>query len=172
MLAPIRALLEHPEYAIQPDWLYPTHVERHRALVEDAARLSLLGCTVDMDTVEEDFFAWLPVYLKAGGKPERLTVSSDAAITPPRNLFEQLRRCVFDLQLPVETVLPYATVNTAAVLHLDRKGKVAEGTDADLLLLTKDDLEIRHVIARGIWMVRDGSVQVKEKWQEKSKRGG
>ena len=172
MLDPIKALLDDIEYAIQPGWLYPTHVERSRALVEEAARLSRRGCTVDMDTVEEDFFAWLPVYLNAGGNEDRLTVSSDAAITPPRYLFEQLRRCVLDLHMSVERVLPYATVNTAAVLGLSRKGHLAEGNDADLLVLTKGGLEIRHVIARGVLMVEDGAVRVKERWMEKTKRTG
>jgi beta-aspartyl-dipeptidase (metallo-type) len=170
MLDPIKALLDDTGYAIQPAWLYPTHVERSRALVEEAARLSQRGCTVDMDTVEEDFFAWLPVYLNAGGREDRLTVSSDAAITPPGYLFEQLRRCVLDLHMPVEQVLPYATVNTAAVLGLSRKGRLAEGNDADLLVLTKDGLEVRHVIARGVLMVEDGTVRVMEKWMEKTKR--
>lgn len=172
MLHPIKALLDVGEYAIQPAWLYPTHVERNRALVEEAAQLSQRGCTVDMDTVEEDFFAWLPVYLNAGGAEDRLTVSSDAAITPPRTLIEQLRRCVFELHMPVEQVLPFATTNTATVLHLSRKGQLAEGNDADLLVLSKKDLQVRHVIAGGVWMVRDGALQAKEKWMEKSKRAG
>ncbi|RPH29072.1 hypothetical protein EHM92_09800, partial [bacterium] len=170
MLAPIKALLDEPAYAIQPEWLYPTHVERYRALVEEAARLSQRGCTVDMDTVEEDFFAWLPVYLNAGGSKERLTVSSDAAVTPPRNLFEQLRKCVLDVHMPIEQVLPFATVNSATVLHLSRKGRLAEGNDADLLVLEKEGLEIRHVIARGVHVLKNGSMQVKEKWREKSNR--
>lgn len=47
------------------------------------------------------------------------------------------------------------TSNPARVLCLKRKGRIAEGCDADLCLLT-EDFKIDMVIARGQTMVRDG----------------
>src|SRR5215210_5596444 len=63
-LAPLRALLD--EYDVEPAWLYPTHVERSRALMEEAIELTRRGVVVDVDTVEEDLAKWLGFYLERG----------------------------------------------------------------------------------------------------------
>jgi beta-aspartyl-dipeptidase (metallo-type) len=49
------------------------------------------------------------------------------------------------------------TSNVAAILKLSGKGRVAAGMDADLLLLDEED-RIRHLLANGRWLVRDGEV--------------
>ena len=56
-----------------------------------------------------------------------------------------------DAQLPVT-----ATVAQALELY-PRKGCVAEGSDADLILVD-DDLCIREVVAKGRLLMRDGQV--------------
>lgn len=70
----LRTLLD--DYEIQPGWLYPTHVERNEALMEEAIELTKRGVTVDVDTVEEDLPRWVRFYLDKGGDLSRLTVSS------------------------------------------------------------------------------------------------
>ena len=88
-LEPLRRLLE--EFEIQPEWVYPTHVERNEPLMAEAIELSKRGVTVDIDVVEEDLPKWLRYYVDSAGDPARLTVSSDASITSPATLFRQLR---------------------------------------------------------------------------------
>ena len=74
-LGKLRELLS--EHEVQPESLYPTHVERNEALVREAIDLTRRGVTVDMDVMEEDLAIWAPFYLKNGGDPSRLTISSE-----------------------------------------------------------------------------------------------
>jgi beta-aspartyl-dipeptidase (metallo-type) len=169
-LAPLRALLDSPDHAVDPAWLYPTHVERTEALMREAVDLARRGSWVDVDTVEEDLPRWLGFYLAHGGDPARLTASSDAAITSPMNLFRQVRSAVLEHGFPLDLVLTCVTVNPAAACRLGRKGTLAPGRDADVLVLDRDSLEIVHVYARGRAMVRDSALIAAEGWEAGSNR--
>jgi beta-aspartyl-dipeptidase (metallo-type) len=167
-LESLRRLLD--EYEVEPAWLYPTHVGRSEALMEEALELTKRGMTVDIDTVEEDLAKWLRFYLERGGDATRLTVSSDASISSPRNLYEQIRDCVINQRIAIETALPLVTSNTARVLKLDGKGSLAVGKDADVLVLDKETFQLRDVIAGGQLLMRTGEVIATEKFLEDSNR--
>jgi beta-aspartyl-dipeptidase (metallo-type) len=155
---------------IEPDWLYATHIERSESLMEEAIELAGRGVFVDIDTVEEDLPKWLRFYLDRGGNIDQLTVSSDASIASPRNLYEQVRACVREHAFPLEQVLKLVTSNTARVLKLENKGGLEAGKDADVLVLKKGSLEIVDVIANGRRMVKRGELAVSEKFLEDSNR--
>jgi beta-aspartyl-dipeptidase (metallo-type) len=167
-LEPLRRLLE--EYEVEPAWLYPTHVERSAALMEEAVELTRRGVTVDIDTVEEDLAKWLAFYLERGGDATRLTASSDASISSPHTLYSQVRDCIINGRFAVETVLRLVTSNTARVLKLDGKGSLAAGKDADVLVIRKGSIELREVIARGRRLMSDGEVVVTQRFMEDSNR--
>lgn len=166
-LAPLRTLLD--VFDVDPSWIYPTHVERNEALMAEAVDLTHRGCTIDVDVVEKDLPVWLRFFRDHGGDPTRLTVSSDAAITSPRNLFGQLRACVLEHGFSLEEVLRLVTTNTAGVLML-AKGRLKPGSDADLVVLTRAGLEIRDVVANGRRLVKDGSFAVVPRFLEQSDR--
>jgi beta-aspartyl-dipeptidase (metallo-type) len=167
-LAPVRALLD--DYDIEPDSLYPTHVERDEALMREAVDLSLRGVTVDVDTVERDLPQWVRFYLEHGGDPSRFTASSDASANSPGTLFEQLRQCVLTDGFALEVVLPFVTSNTARVLKLAGKGALRDGKDADIVVLLKDNLEIQDVIAGGRRMIKRGELNFTEAFLKSSNR--
>jgi beta-aspartyl-dipeptidase (metallo-type) len=54
-----------------------------------------------------------------------------------------------------------ATRNPARALGLKRKGALAPGLDADVVLLRKQDLSVDTVIARGRILMRAGLVEAK-----------
>lgn len=164
----LRTLLD--DYEIAPALIYPTHVERSEPLMREAIALAARGSYVDLDTVAEDLPHWLGFYLEHGGDPARLTVSSDASINSPRTLFAQIRRCVLERGFPLAQTLSHVTANTAAVLKLERKGRLEVGLDADLLVLRRDTLEIKDVIARGRTLVRDGRLAFSENFLSESNR--
>ena len=166
----LRELLDERIFQVDAGWLYPTHVSRTEALMLEAIELTRAGANVDIDVVQEDFARWLRFYLDHGGDPARLTASSDASITSPRTLFEQMCKAVVEHRFMLEQVLPHFTSNAARILKLANKGEVAVGRDADLLIMREGGLEITHVIARGRTMVRDGSVCVEERFVEESNR--
>jgi beta-aspartyl-dipeptidase (metallo-type) len=167
-LEPLRRLLD--EYEVEPAWLYPTHVERSEALMEEALELTGRGVTVDIDTVDEDLARWLGFYFERGGDAARLTVSSDASISSPRTLYEQIRDCVVNHRFALERVLPLVTSNTARVLKLGGKGSLAAGKDADVLVLHKRSLELKELIAGGRRLMKDGAVVVAERFLGDSNR--
>ncbi|HEX8772448.1 MAG TPA: amidohydrolase family protein [Pyrinomonadaceae bacterium] len=164
----LRTLID--DFEINPALIYPTHVERNEELMREAIELAARGSYVDIDTVERDLPKWLRFYLDNGGNPARLTVSSDASINSPRSLFEQIRACVLEHDFPLEQALALVTTNTAAVLKLVHKGHLEVGRHADALVLRRDSLEIRDVIARGRSLVRDGQLAFRENFLSESNR--
>jgi beta-aspartyl-dipeptidase (metallo-type) len=99
-------------------------------------------------------------YLELGGPPERFTFSSDAQ-TPGgacAKLYREFVACVRKHRLAIDRALPHFTRNAADALRLCHKGRIKPGADADLLVIDKDTLDVRHVVARGALLMRDGSV--------------
>jgi beta-aspartyl-dipeptidase (metallo-type) len=140
---------------------------------DDAIALTKRGAYVDMDTVEEDLGERLRYYLAQGGPPDHLTVSSDAH-TPKgssRKLYEQFVACVCDYGMPITSVLPLFTSNTARVLKLAGKGCLEEGNDADVLVLRQDTLAIKHLFARGRQLVKDGHLLALSKQEQQVQAG-
>jgi len=164
----VRRLLD--ERDIDPTWLYPTHVQRNEPLLREAIELTKRGVTVDLDTVDEDLAPMLKKMLEAGVDLENISASSDAAVPSPRTLFDQVRSVVREGVLPLERALRLVTTTPARVLRLSRKGRIAVGADADVVVLERDSLAIRDVVARGRQLVREGQLAVVPKYLERSNR--
>jgi beta-aspartyl-dipeptidase (metallo-type) len=160
----------------------PTHVNRKRALFDEALALAGRGCTVDVTAfpVAEGEDAWsaadaLVRYLDAGLPADRVTVSSDGVgclpvfdaegrvasmdVGSPSALADTLRALLRAGQ-PLERVLPAFTANPARLLQLHRKGHLRPGADADLVVLDARGAGA-DVMARGRWHVREGRAVVR-----------
>ncbi len=156
----------------------PTHCNRKLALFEEACVLTEEGCYIDVtafpvadgeDGLEAD--RALEQYLSQGHDANRITVSTDSGgclakfdeAGNPSGLdygravafAETLRRGAKTLGL--SRALPAFTRNPAELMRLHRKGRIEAGTDADLVLIDSD-FSVRSVMARGVWMVSDGTV--------------
>jgi len=155
----------------------PTHVNRSRALFEEALELADRGVTIDVtafpvaegEDAREAADA-IVRYWDAGLPRERITVSSDGGGCLP--LFDADGQVIrFDVGTPaalghtltrllaeghaLEQALPPFTANPAGLLRLATKGRIAPGMDADLLVLNSKG-GIDDVMARGRWHVRQG----------------
>ena len=75
----------------------------------------------------------------------------------PASIFRELVDAVRDEALPIDQAVRVVSTNVADILKLPGKGRLVPGADADLAVLD-EDLRLRHVIAGGQWMVRDGEV--------------
>ena len=161
-LSMLHALLDG--YEVLPESLYITHANRTEALMDDAIALARRGAYVDLDTVDGGLGQWVRYYLEHGGEPSKLTVSSDAhtAGATPARLRDELISCVREHGHPLDRVLPFFTTNPAAVLKLSRKGRLAPGLDADVVVMRESTLELVHVFTRGQHRVRDGQIIVSE----------
>ncbi|GLC25628.1 amidohydrolase family protein [Roseisolibacter agri] len=167
-LALLREILD--QFEVEPGWLYVTHIERNEALMREAIGLAHRGVAVDIDTVEGDLARWLRFYVDNDGDLAQLTVSSDASVNSPAASAAQIRGCVVDHGFPIEQVLPLVTENTARILKLPHKGVLERDRVADVLVLERDTLEVRHVWAEGRCAVRDGELQLREGFLKDSKR--
>lgn len=173
----VRRALDETE--LPPRVFHPTHVNRRKALFEEALALARRGCTVDVTAfpVEDGEDAWSAEdawerYRAAGAPPERITISSDAGGCLP-TFDHEGRLCRMDVgasrALPqalrtllarghaLDAVLPAFTANVARLLRLAGKGIVAAGGVADLVVLDADG-GIADVMVQGAWHVRDGAI--------------
>jgi len=164
----LRQLLD--DFHMPPETIYPTHVERSEKLMDEAIELTRRGCFVDIDTANEDLQKWLTYYFDHDGDPAQLTVSSDASISSPSNILNQIRACVRDSALELEQLLPLVTENTARALKLENQGKLEPGMLANVLVLDRETFELREVIARGRRLVKDGKLAAAEAFIEDSNR--
>ena len=153
----------------------PTHVNRNKALFEEACELSRLGCNVDLtafppDNSDQGWSAEDAVerYLDKGCDDSRLTISSDGGGCLPHfdeqgellkmgfascSAMADCIKSLLDRGLPEQTVLPLMTSNVARLLKLTKKGQIETGFEADLVVLDQAN-RVESVMARGIWQVK------------------
>jgi beta-aspartyl-dipeptidase (metallo-type) len=167
-LALIREALSNSELPARV--FNPTHINRRRALLSEAIELARQGSTVDITAfpVAEDEDAYsaaeaLERYLASGAPADRVTISSDAGGCLPcfdadgrvthmdvgsaGALLATLREALAR-GMALEAVLPALTSNPAKLLRLARKGTIAVGNDADLVVLDEQH-RARTVLVRG-----------------------
>ena len=182
----VRRALDQSE--LPPRVFNPTHVNRRRALFDEAVELARRGCTIDITAfpVADGEDAWsaadaLVRYLDSGAPRGRVTVSSDAGGCLPC-FDDQSRVCSMDVGhsgalldivrellargVSLEEVLPAFTSNVADLLRLPRKGRIAVGADADLVALddagaVTDVFALGHAHVRAGALVRRGSFETR-----------
>jgi beta-aspartyl-dipeptidase (metallo-type) len=182
-LNPLRAAIEAS--GIRPDRFLATHVNRNATLWAQAFEFAKEGGGVDMtaqiqkdrgygNAIEPDR-AVLEM-LDADITLENVTLSTDAggayplqgrngkrAMAEPMTLFETLQK-VIRTGVGMGDVLPLVTSNAADRLGLDTKGRLQDGGDADMVLLT-DNTEIDCVWSKGRLMVSDGEAVVRSDYE-------
>jgi beta-aspartyl-dipeptidase (metallo-type) len=158
----------------------PTHCNRTRSVFEAAKQYGMQGAVdltassyADYPGDEIKPATAIRELLEAGVPLEHITMSSDGcgslpvfdkkgnllslASGKPKAIFRELIDAVSQEKLPLEKALPTVTSNVAAILKLPGKGEIGPGKDADLLLLDEES-RIRHLMANGRWLVRDGEI--------------
>ena len=185
MLSQVFEALEETEIPIKT--FQPTHVNRNHELFLDSLKLAKLGGTIDLTC--EDFphgsievgtdpvIGLLKEARQAGVPMDRITLSSDGqgswsnydeygnlvemGVTDVGNMYAQLRSLVLNGGFSLSEALSFFTSNPAKALELfPKKGCIAPGADADLLLMGKN-LALYTVIAGGRVMMEAGELLVK-----------
>lgn len=156
----------------------PTHCNRSAAVFADAMEYGRDGY-VDITASAYAYFPDDEVkpatavrrLLDAGVPIGHITMSSDGCGSlpsfddagelvkletgEPASIFGEFVDAVRDEGLPIDQAVRVVSTSVADILKLPGKGHIAPGADADLTVLD-GDLCLRHVIAGGKWMVRDG----------------
>ncbi|WP_200416549.1 beta-aspartyl-peptidase [Virgibacillus salexigens] len=163
------------DFEVPPSTIYATHITRSKELVDDAIKLSNKGAYVDI-TADRDTGKWIRYFKENGGNMDQLTISSDGngslpkfnekgkligfGVASPQTLYKQVIAAVKEYGLTLEEVLPLVTRNTTNALRLQAKGLLKEKGDADLLIMDKRTLEIKHVFAKGRQMMNEKNIVV------------
>jgi beta-aspartyl-dipeptidase (metallo-type) len=163
--------------------VWPTHFNRNELLMEQALDWTRIGGTVDLtpSIAPPDFkrgtFSTraLKQFLGAGVSIDQITVSTDGGGVSTIHGFDKVERFPLDLLfrefkeliqtegLAVTDALKVTSTNVARMMKLERKGVIAEGADADLILLDPATLGIKVVIVRGKIAVEDDKIMVTQK---------
>jgi beta-aspartyl-dipeptidase (metallo-type) len=172
--------------------LVPTHVNRHTPnTLEHAFEFTRLGGTIDFSANLSKRSGSLTgmnpdeavkAALAAGVPLSQITLSSDANVSmpvlddrdhpvglhnaPPSILHREFVHVVRTNGLTLPQALPLVTTNVARVLGIgERKGALAIGKDADVVLLNAD-LSVNTVIAGGRAMIQSGRVVVRGPFED------
>ena len=165
---------------------YPTHINRNSHLFQEGIRFAKAGGYVDFTTSSiPKFFSdgevkcsiGLRTMLEEGVDGSLITFTSDAQGSLPEfnengefiglqigkvsSLYREVKDAIVKENVSIEDALRVITQNPATILKLYRKGMIAEGKDADIVLLNKTTLEIETVIALGKVMVENGQAIIK-----------
>jgi beta-aspartyl-dipeptidase (metallo-type) len=163
----------------------PTHINRRKALFDEACELAKQGCWVDVTAFETGDVGYEPAealvrYMGQDLPQDKLTISSDgggclpcfdshghmtkmdfASSSSMTEVFYQL----LDEGVSMEACLPFFTSNVADLMNFKNKGRITLGCDADLLILDPN-MRIKHVMAQGLWHVFDTHIIKKGSFEE------
>ena len=184
-LDPIFYVLDHSDVPAKN--LLPTHILRSAELIEDGAELvrrgGFIDCTAGSDDAEVCISAAKLMNLlnKEGVDADHVTLSSDGFGSQPRfndkgecigltyaspKYLHKTIRILAEKGMKLEEALKLLTSTPAHLLAKDGvKGCVAQGADADLLVLDAD-LEINSLFARGRCALWEGEVLMKGRFEE------
>ncbi|RMF13280.1 MAG: beta-aspartyl-peptidase [Gammaproteobacteria bacterium] len=178
------------ETAVPLHRFYPTHVNRNRALFAQAERFAEAGGHVDLTAStnekllqagEVSCAEGLVRWLRRGLPRDRITFSTDGHASLPvfndeggvvglevgrmSSLIDALRCCVLEARLPLESALAPVTSNPARILGLKTKGRLAEGMDADMLVLEPETLALHGVVLGGRVALWEGERRLREAFE-------
>lgn len=165
---------------------HPTHINRNMELFTAGISYAKRGGYVDFTTSTIPQFleegevkcsTGLKIMLEQGVPIGSITFSSDGQASLPyfddngefnglkvgkmSSLFQEVRDAILEEGIPLEQAIQVITSNPAQVLKLPHKGAIQKGKDADFVMLDRETLDIRTVIAKGQIMVEQGVPVVK-----------
>lgn len=153
----------------------PTHISRTRELLAQSVDWTHDGGVADI-TVEEDHVETMAYLLERKADLSRYCFSSDGngsmpvfdankkligvGIGNPASILRGIGECLDAGVAKAEDLFACASSNPACYLALKKKGHIASGFDADIMLLDTDH-SLQTLIAKGRVMMKDKEVLVK-----------
>jgi beta-aspartyl-dipeptidase (metallo-type) len=181
-LKPLLDLLDQSDFPI--DMFIPTHVNRNKALLEQGINHVGNGGFIDLTAGEKTGKGYsvsdaMEKILQSGIDIDRVTISSDGNGSIPAGenssigvgkvsqLFDDIKSCIFDRKMDIEKVIKTVSTNVARVLKIfPQKGTLSDGSDADILVLNKNDFSINKVFINGDTFIDNGKIIKKGRYEK------
>ena len=81
-------------------------------------------------------------------------------------LFDDVKECILNRKMDIQTVLKTVTSNVAKILKLyPKKGLLSVESDADILVLDERDLSIESLLIKGTIYINGGKIVKKGKYE-------
>ncbi len=165
-LSLLRSLIAESDLPIEQ--FLPTHVNRNKALFEEAIAYAKSGGNIDLTSGEEAGLTVPEAVLRLINKQVgigRITVSSDANGSIPgggvgeiQTLFDDMIKCITEKHLDISTILPLFTENVSKRLNqYPKKGVLAEGSDADIMILD-NSFRLQKLFSMGKQLIDRGII--------------
>jgi beta-aspartyl-dipeptidase (metallo-type) len=161
----------------------PTHLNRDEELFKQAVKFGKMGGYIDLTTgvsgEEKSSKNIKPGkaikrLLKNGVSIDKITISTDGNGSVPKfnekkefvgmriasvsSLHKEFINMVKEEKISIEEATHVTSTNIAKHLKLEQKGEIKEGKDADIIVLDKNTLQIKHVIAKGKIMMKNEKI--------------
>lgn len=174
------------ETEIPAKQVIPTHINRSTRVFEAGIEFAKIGGILDLTTSSDPKHleknelkasTGLKRLLDAGVPVEQIQFTSDGQGSLPifddrghftglgigsvKSLYREVRDAVQKDGVDFETALKVITSNVADNFKFYNKGRIAEGKDADIVMVDKNTLNITDVFAKGKEMILDGKLLVK-----------
>jgi len=161
----------------------PTHLNRDEELFRQTVEFGKIGGYIDLtagvsgeEKSSENIKPGIAIkrLLKNGVLIEKITISTDGNGSIPKfnekkefvgmriasvsSLHKEFINMVKEENISIEEAIHVTSTNIARHLKLGKKGEVRAGKDADIIVLDKDTLKIKHLIPRGKTLMEDEEV--------------
>ena len=161
----------------------PTHLNRNKDLFKSAIEFGKMGGYIDLTTgvPAEGKSSGTIKSSKAvkrlaenGVSIERISMSTDGNGSMPKfnkkkeiagmtvasvsSLYKEFVDIIKEEKMSVQDAVRVSSTNIAKHLKLEKKGEIIEGKDADIIVLDKNTLQIKHVIAKGKIMMKNEKI--------------
>jgi len=181
-LIPLFEIIKNTEIPIEQ--FAPSHLNRNEELFKNAIEFGKMGGYIDLTTgvPEEDKLSRrfmksskaIKRLIEDGISIERITMSTDGNGSMPKfdkkkeivgmlvasvsSLYKEFIDIIKEEKMPIEDAIRVTSTNIAKHLKLEQKGEIKEGKDADIIILDKNTLRIKHVIAKGKIMMENEKI--------------
>lgn len=171
-LNPLFGIVKNTDIPIEQ--FAPTHLNRNEELFKSAIEFGKMGGYIDLTTgvpAEDELNGRLKPskvikrLVRNGVSMERITMSTDGNGSMPKfnekkeitgmtvasvsSLYKEFIDIIKKEKMSVQDAVRVSSTNIAKHLKLEQKGEIKEGKDADIIVLDKNTLQIKHVIAKG-----------------------